>query len=100
MKLWTKVDPHALARRVILSGLGVALVSVFAVRPAHSQFGIDIAALLAGLKEINSTLNSAVGAPLKVINQIEREQQQYQQQVLYPLNAINSAKQMATSIST
>ena len=39
MKLWTKADTHALARRVILSGLGIALVSVLAVRPAHSQFG-------------------------------------------------------------
>lgn len=97
MKLWTKVGGRALARRAILSGLGIALVSVFAARPAHSQFGIDIAAILAGLKEINSTLNSAVGEPLKVINQIEREEQQYQQQVLYPLSSINSAKQMATS---
>jgi hypothetical protein len=79
--------------------VGVGIVSVVAVRPAHSQFGIDIAAILAGLKEINSTLNSAVGAPLKVINRIEQQEQQYQQQVLYPLSAINRAKQMATSFS-
>jgi hypothetical protein len=96
MKLLNKIDGHAVARRMVLSGLGVTVLSVFAVRPAHSQLGIDLAAILAGLKEINSTLNSAVGAPLKVINNIEREEQQYQQQVLYPLNAINSAKQMAS----
>ena len=57
----------------------------------------DIAAILAGLQEINSTLNSAVAAPLKVINQVEQQEQQFQQQVLYPLTAINSARQMANS---
>ena len=99
MKLLNKIDGHAVARRMVLSGLSVAVLSVFAVRPAHSQLGIDVAAILAGLKEINSTLNNAVGAPLKVINNIEREEQQYQQQVLYPLSAINSAKQMASGFS-
>lgn len=99
MKLLNKIDRHAVARRMVLSGLSVAVLSVFAVRPAHSQLGIDVAAILAGLKEINSTLNSAVGAPLKAINNIEREEQQYQQQVLYPLSAINSAKQMASGFS-
>jgi hypothetical protein len=83
----------------MLSGAGIAIASLIAVEPAHSQFGIDIAAILAGLKEINSTLNSAVGSPLKVINQIEQQERQYQQQVLYPLSAINSAKQMATGFT-
>ena len=63
-------------------GAGIVVV---AVQPAHSQFGIDLAAILAGLKEINSTLNSAVGSPLRVINQVEQEEQQFQRQVLYPL---------------
>jgi hypothetical protein len=83
----------------MLSGAAVAIASLIAVQPAHSQFGIDIAAILAGLKEINSTLNSAVGSPLKVINQIEQQEQRYQQQVLYPISAINSAKQMATGFT-
>ncbi len=67
--------------------------------PAHSQFGIDIAAILAGLKEINSTLISAVASPLKAINQVEQQEQQFQQNVLYPISAINSAKQMATGFT-
>jgi hypothetical protein len=83
----------------MLSGAAVAIASLVAVEPAQSQFGIDIAAILAGLQSINNTLNSAVGAPLKVINNIERQEQQYQQQVLYPLSAINSAKQMATGFT-
>jgi hypothetical protein len=84
----------------MLSGAVVAIASLVAVEPAHSQFGIDIAAILAGLQSINNTLNSAVGAPLKVINNIERQEEQFQQQVLYPLSAINSAKQMATGFTT
>jgi hypothetical protein len=83
----------------MLSGAGIAIASLITVEPAHSQFGIDIAAILAGLQSINNTLNSAVGGPLKVINNIEGQEQQYQQQVLYPLSAINSAKQMATGFT-
>jgi hypothetical protein len=83
----------------MLSTAAVAIASLIAVKPAHSQFGIDIAAILAGLQSINNTLNSAVGAPLKVINNIEQQEQQFQQQVLYPLSAINSAKQMATGFT-
>jgi hypothetical protein len=85
--------------RIITAGVGVAALSVILVRPAHSQFGLDIAAILAGLKQINSTLNSAVASPLKAIMQVEQQEQRFQQQVLYPLNAINSAKQMVTSFS-
>ena len=90
------------AKRItaIAAAIGLASLSLIAVSPAHSQFGIDIAAILAGLKEINSTLTSAVAAPLREINQIEQEEQQFRQQVLYPLAAINSAKQMATSFSS
>jgi uncharacterized protein YfaP (DUF2135 family) len=83
----------------MLSAAGIAIASLVAVEPAQSQFGIDIAAILAGLQSINNTLNSAVGAPLKVINNIERQEQQFQQQVLYPLSSINRAKQMATGFT-
>ena len=97
MKLWGRIAKHVLLRRAIVSVVGLAVVSIMAVEPAHSQFGIDIAAIISGLEAINSTLKSAVGAPLKVINNIEQQQQQFQRQVLYPLSAINSAKQMAAS---
>ena len=100
MNFWKRIDSRVLLQRAILSAAGLTLVGVVAVQPAHSQFGIDIAAILAGLKEINNTLNSAVGAPLKVINKVEQEEQQYQQQVLYPLSAINSARQMVTAFTT
>ena len=90
----------SLIRKVIFTGIGIVLVSAVAVPPAHSQFGIDIAAILAGLQQINSTLNSAVALPLKAINQVEQEERQFQQTVLYPLTAINSAKAMATGFTS
>ena len=78
---------------------GIGFLSLLAVEPAHPQFGIDIAAILAGLKEVDSTLNSAVASPLRLINQVEQQEQQFQREVLYPVAAINSARQMATSFS-
>jgi hypothetical protein len=61
--------------RLLFKGIGIAagigFLSLLAVEPAHPQFGIDIAAILAGLKEVDSTLNSAVASPLKLINQVE-----------------------------
>ena len=91
---------HPLAQRIAFAAAGLAILSVLAVEPAHSQFGIDIAAILAGLKEVDSTLNSAVASPLRMINQIEQQEQQFQREVLYPVAAIDSARQMATSFSS
>lgn len=91
---------HPLAQRIALGAAGLAILSVVAVEPAHSQFGIDIAAILAGLKEVNGTLTSAVASPLKLIDKVEQEEQQFQQQVLYPIAAIDSARQMATNLSS
>ena len=91
---------HPLAQRIALGAAGLAILSVVAVEPAHSQFGIDIAAILAGLKEVNNTLTSAVASPLKLIDKVEQEEQQFQQQVLYPIAAIDSARQMATNFSS
>jgi hypothetical protein len=91
---------HPLTQKIAFAAAGLAILSVVAVEPAHSQFGIDIAAILAGLKEVNSTLTSAVASPLKLIDKVEQEEQQFQQQVLYPIAAIDSARQMATNFSS
>ena len=91
---------HPLAQRVGIAAAGIAILTAVAVQPAHSQFGIDIAAILAGLKEVDSTLNSAVASPLRLINQVEQQEQHFQQQVLYPISAIDSARQLATGFSS
>jgi len=99
MKTWQLFVRRPIVLRIALGGAGVLILSNVAVRPAHSQFGFDIAAILAGLKEINSTLSSAVASPLKEINQVAQQEQQFQQNVLYPISAINGAKQMATGFT-
>jgi hypothetical protein len=86
-------------QKYFVLGAGVVILTAVAVTPAHSQFGIDIAAILAGLKQVESTLNSAVATPLKAINKVEQQEQQFQQQVLYPLSAINGARQMASGFT-
>ena len=85
--------------KVLVAGAGVVILGVVSIRPAHSQFGFDIAALLAGLQQINSTLGSAVATPLRLINQVEQQERQFQQQILYPVTAVNSARQMANGFS-
>ena len=61
-------------------------------RPAQAQFGIDLALIIAGLKQINSLLTSQVAAPLQQIQKIESEYTQFQQDVIYPIGAINQLK--------
>jgi hypothetical protein len=100
MTTWKSFFLKPIVRRIGLGATGIIFISIVVVRPAHSQFGIDIAAILAGLKEVNSTLSSAVATPLKAINQVEQQERQFQQTVLYPVSAINSAKQMATGFTT
>jgi hypothetical protein len=87
-------------QRLLIAVIGVALLCSVGIKPAHPQFGIDLAAILAGLKEINNTLSSAVASPLKAINQVEQQERQFQQQILYPVTAINSARQMAAGFAS
>jgi len=100
MKLWKDWTSKPMVRRIALGGAGIFILSALAPRPGHAQFGIDVGVIIAGLKEINSTLSSAVATPLKAINQVEQQERQFQQTVLFPLAAINSAKQMATSFTS
>jgi hypothetical protein len=72
---------------------GVALfVGLFIPKAAHGQFGIDIAAILAGLSKIESLMSTYVAAPLKTMNQTQQSIGSYEKQVMYPIAAINQAK--------
>ena len=66
---------------------------------AKAQFGIDIAVIVAGLQKISSLLTSAVAAPLQQIQSVEQNVQQFQETVMYPLQAINQAKSLAASFT-
>jgi hypothetical protein len=83
----------AVFRRAAWLVAGSLLMSLLST-PAYSQF--DIAAVIAGLAAINSTLQSGVGSPLQSLQAMQQQEQQFQQQVIYPLSAIQQAQQLAT----
>jgi hypothetical protein len=77
----------------LLKSLAILLLAVlFLPKAARGQFGVDIAAILAGLSKIESLMSSYVAAPLKTINQAQQSIASYEQEVVYPITAINQAK--------
>jgi hypothetical protein len=80
--------------RPTLMKLAVVGLGVLAILPtrANGQFGIDTAAILAALSKMQSLMTTYIAAPLKTINQYEQSVAKYEQEVMYPLAAINQAK--------
>jgi hypothetical protein len=74
--------------------IGGAALCVLLIVPkhAHGQFGIDTAAIMAALSKMQSLMNTYIAAPLKTMNQYEQSAAKYEEQVMYPLTAINQAK--------
>ena len=68
-------------------------------RHANAQFGLDLAAILAGLQKVSNLLTSSVASPLKRIQSVEQDMQRYQNEVLYPIQEINRAKAFASGLS-
>ena len=64
---------------------------------AKGQFGLDpcCAIISAGLQSISGLLKSVVAKPLSQIQQIEQQAVTFEQQVVYPTSAINSARGLA-----
>jgi hypothetical protein len=62
----------------------VGLLICVIPRPASAQFGIDIAAILAGLQAISQALGQ--------IQSVEAQWTQFEQNIVYPQNLINQAK--------
>lgn len=91
---WTKLRAKLTTsmRQRAAAGLVLAMLMLSIPRPAQAQFGIDLALIIAGLKQINSLLTSQVAAPLQQIQKIESEYTQFQQDVIYPIGAINQLK--------
>ncbi len=80
-------------RPTFLKG-AVVVLAVVAILPTHAngQFGIDTAAIMAALSKMQSLMNTYIAAPLRTINQYEQSTAKYQQEVMYPLTAINQSK--------
>lgn len=80
-------------RPTVLKVAAVAL-GILLIVPghAHGQFGIDTAAILAALSKMQSLMSTYMAKPLNTINQYEQKTAKYEQEVMYPLAAINQAK--------
>ncbi|HEY4051864.1 MAG TPA: hypothetical protein VGM27_33840 [Acidobacteriaceae bacterium] len=63
---------------------------------AHGQFGIDTAAILAALHQMQSLMQNYIAAPLKTINQAQQSIAKYEQEVMYPMQAIQQARSSVT----
>jgi len=88
-------------RPTLLKTLMVALAMVIVLPTrANGQFGIDTAAILAALSKMQSLMNTYLAAPLKTINQYEQSTAKYEQEVMYPLTAINQAKSSVTQFES
>jgi hypothetical protein len=76
-----------------------ALVFVLVLAPmaARGQLGLDpcCAIISVGLNTISSLLTNVVAKPLGQIQQIQQQAANFQQQVIYPTSAINSARGLA-----
>jgi hypothetical protein len=75
----------------------VAIVLFMAPLRARGQFGLDpcCAIISAGLNSISGLLKNVVAKPLSSIQQIQQQAASFEQQVVYPLGAINSARGLA-----
>lgn len=80
-------------------GLIAALLFGIVMIPmrAGAQFGLDpcCAIISAGLNTISGLLKNVVAKPLSSIQQIQQEAANFQQQVVYPVRAINNARGLA-----
>jgi hypothetical protein len=89
----TQQQEHSWYRPTVLKVAAAALGLLLLVPvQAHGQFGIDTAAILAALSKMQTLMNNYMAKPLSTINQYEQKTAKYEQEVMYPIAAINQAK--------
>jgi len=86
-----------LIRNAIAVGLALVVVVLMLPSKARSQLGLDpcCAIISAGLSTISNLLSSAVAKPLGAIQQLEEQSANFEQQVVFPIAAINQARGLA-----
>ena len=84
-------------RNSMVAVLSLAIVVMLLPERARSQLGLDpcCAIITAGLNTISGLLTNVVAKPLAAIQQIEQQAATFEQQVIWPVAAINQAKGMA-----
>jgi hypothetical protein len=77
----------------------IALAALAMILPgrARSQLGLDpcCAIISAGLRTISNLLMGVVAKPLAQIQQLEQESARFEQQVVFPVEALNQARDLA-----
>lgn len=99
MKQFVKRIWPALKWKVIF-GTGLVLTLLAVPLGVKGQFGLDpcCAIIAAGLNSISGLLNSVVAKPLAQIQQIQQQTANFEQQVVYPISAINSARGLSSQL--
>ncbi len=89
-------------KRVMIAILSVFVILVLLPGTARSQLGLDpcCAIISAGLNAISSLLKGVVAKPLGSIQQLEQEATAFEQQIVYPVSAINRARSLAGQFQT
>jgi hypothetical protein len=85
------------ARNKLTFALAVVIVLALLPNSARSQLGLDpcCAIISAGLQSISNLLKSVVAQPLANIQKLQQQSADFEQQVVWPVAAINQAKGLA-----
>ncbi|MGH9511341.1 MAG: hypothetical protein ACRD2U_04320 [Terriglobales bacterium] len=84
-------------RNSLATVLAITIVVLLLPGKARSQLGLDpcCAIISAGLSTISNLLSGVVAKPLASIQQLEQQSANFEQQVVYPVTAINQAGNLA-----
>jgi hypothetical protein len=88
---------RVLSKKLLISAAIIVFSVLALTTPSRAQFGLDpcCAIISAGLKSISSLLSSVVAKPLASIEQTQQQVSQFEREVVWPVAAINQAKQVA-----
>jgi hypothetical protein len=93
-QFFAKFAANAAVQRAGIMTVGCLGFGLLAVAPARGQF--DTAAIMGFLTTMNATMQSAMAVPLQIMQQVNAEMSTFTKDVLYPLQKIQSAQNLAT----
>jgi len=98
----TEREPQKKSWSIVFRRAGWMITAVLLVSmvssPAHALLGIDD--VLAALAQLNSMMRSTLGGPLQQLQSIQQQFQQFEQQTVYPPQAIQQVQQLAGTFSS
>lgn len=99
---FTRRFPNWVLRRGRTAGTALVLAAACMLlsQRARAQFGLDpcCAIISAGMNTVSGLLKNVVGKPLSAIDQLRRQAADFEQQVVYPAAAIDSARQSVAQL--